>query len=53
MIRIFVSIQNADGDVHMTTAEGDDVTSAPRSVLEQLIISVYDDLTELNQSVQS
>jgi len=35
------------------TFSKDDVTSAPREVLERLIISVYDDLTELNKSVQS
>lgn len=45
MNEIISSIEN--------TFSKDDLTSAPRGVLEQLIISVYDQLTELNQSVQN
>ena len=32
------------------TFRRDDIKSAPRDVLEKLIIEVYDDLTELNRS---
>lgn len=32
------------------TFRRDDIKSAPREVLEKLIIEVYDDLTELNLS---